>query len=131
MAEEEGRGKNKEMLNVQQYRGAVSAMDNGNVKAKTKVAFYKLSGLGCVEVDEEGAVVLLEERAKDGDSEAMWMLGLCCEYGKGTEQDYKTAKMLYMQSCTAGNAVGNFLLGNNAEGGRMRVKGLSDEPNGI
>ena len=46
-----------------------------------------LSGLGGVAVDEDGAVALLQERVKDRDTDAMWMLGLCCEYGRGIEQD--------------------------------------------
>ncbi len=124
---EEGRGSRKEISDAAQYREAVSAMEKGDVKAKTKVAFYKLTGLGGVEVDEEGAVSLLEERAKDGDSEAKWMLGVCCEYGMGIEQDIERAKLLYRESKEGGNVVGMFLLEND-EGGRgsgvMRVEGL-------
>ncbi len=122
-----GRRKNKELLDVAQYREAVNAMENGDVKAKTKVAYYKLTGLGGVEVDEDEAVVLLEERAKDGDSEAKWMLGVCCEYGIGIEQDIERAVLLYQQSSEGGNVVGEFLL-KNCEGGRgsgvMIVNGL-------
>ena len=112
---EEGRGSRKEIWDAAQYREAVSVMEKGDVKAKTKVAFYKLTGLGGVEVDEEGAVSLLEERAKDGDNEAKWMLGLCCEYGTGIEQDIERAKLLYRESKEGGNVVGMFLLEN--EGG--------------
>ncbi len=127
MAEEEGRVKSKEISDEAQYREAVNAMENGDENSKTKVAFYKLTGLGGVEVSEEGAVALLEERAKDGDNEAKWMLGLCCEYGMGIEQDIKRAKLLYKESSEGGNVVGKFLL-ENAEGGRgsgvMKVTGL-------
>ena len=117
MAEEEGRENSKKISDAAQFREAVNAMEHGDVKAKTKVAYYKLSGLGGVEVDEEGAVALLEERAKDGDSEAKWMLGLCCEYGMGIEQDIERAELLYQQSSEGGNVVGEFLL-ENGEGGR-------------
>ena len=127
MTEEEERGKSKEMLDAAQYREAVSAMEHGKEKAKTKVAFFKLSGVGGVEVDEDEAVVLLEERAKDGDNEAKWMLGLCCEYGMGTEQNIERADLLYQQSSEGGNVVGKFLFEND-EGGResgvMEVKSL-------
>ena len=130
MAEKEGRGKRKEILNVVQYREAreaVNAMEKGDVKAKTKVAFYKLTGLGGVEVDEEGAVALLEQRAEAGDSEAKWMLGVCCEYGIGIEQDIERASLLYQQSSKAGNVVGEFLLENDRStrgSGVMIVNGL-------
>ena len=116
MAEEEGSEKSKEILDAAQYREAVNAMENGYVKAKTKVAYYKLTGLGGVEVDEDEAVALLEERAKDGDSEAKWMLGLCYEYGIGIEQDIERVELLYQQSSEGGNAIGEFLLKNGRSG---------------
>ena len=110
-----------------QYREAVCAMKNDDERAKTKVAFNKLSGSGGVEVDADGAVALLEERAKDKNCEALWMLGLCCEYGIGTEQDIERAEKLYRKSSEGGNVVGEFLMKND-EGGRgtrvMKVNGL-------
>ena len=121
MAEEEASGKSKEIMDAAQYAEALNAMEHGDVNAKTKVAFYKLSGLGGVEVDEDEAVALLEERAKDGDSEAKWMLGLCCEYGMGTEQDIHRAELLYQQSKKAGNVVGRFLLENGVSGGSVMI----------
>ena len=109
-----------------QYKEAVRAMDSGDESAKTKVAYFKLSGRGGVEVDADGAVALLEERVKDRDYEAMWMLGLCCEYGIGTEQDIERAVNLYRESYEGGNVVGGFLM--NDKGGRgtgvMKVYGL-------
>ena len=70
---------------------------------KTKLAWLMLSGFGGEEVDEDQAVVLLEERVRDRDAEAMWMLGLCYEYGIGTEQDIERASSLYMKSSQQGN----------------------------
>ena len=127
MADEETTS--EEISDATQYREAVSAMKKGDMKAKTKVAYCKLTGLGGVETDEEGAVALLEERAKDGDNEAKWMLGLCCEYGMGIEQDIERAELLYRQSKEGGNEVGEFLLRNDGAGrGRgsevMNVKSL-------
>ena len=110
-----------------QYREAVGAMEKGEESAKTKVAFFKLSGLGGAKVDVDEAVALLEERAKDRDCEAKWILGLCCEYGMGIEQDIERAEKLYRESCEGGNAVGEFLK-LNGEGGRgsevMKVNSL-------
>ncbi len=116
MTEEEGSGESEELQHAAQYREAVSAMENGDAKAKTKVAFYKLSGRGGVEVDREGAVALLEERVKDRDYEAMWILGLCCEYGLGTEQDIERAQKLYGESKEGKNVVGEFLVENGRSG---------------
>ena len=113
----DGEKTSKEMLDGAQYREAVSAMENGDSHAKTKVAYCKLTGDGGVEIDEEGAVVLLEECARDGDSKAKWMLGLCCEYGIGIEENIKRAESLYQQSKEGGNVVGEFLL-ENGRGGR-------------
>ena len=79
----------------------------------TKVAFSELAWLR----DADEADPLLERRLKDRDSNAMWMLGLCCEYGLGTAQDIERAELLYRESCEGGNFVGEFLLKND-EGGR-------------
>ena len=77
------------------------------------------------EGDVERAVVLLEESVGKGDDEAMWMLGLCCEYGIGTEQNNERAKLLYHQSNEAGNAVGVFLMLNGKRGSKkIQVVGL-------
>ena len=100
-----------------QYREAVHAMESGNERAKTIVAYYMLTGLAGVDIDAKGAVALLEQREKKKDSEAMWILGLCCEYGIGTNQDIDRAVSLYNKSSKAKNIVGSFLLEND-EGGR-------------
>ena len=69
-----------------------------------------LSGLGGVDVDEDGAVALLQERVKDGDTDAMWMLGICYEFGIGIEQDIEQAEKLYQQSSDRGNEIGEFFV---------------------
>ena len=91
------------------YREAMWEEEKGDKKVMTIVAFNKLTGRGGAEVDEEEAVSLLEERVKDKDSEAMWMLGLCYEYGIGIEQDIKCAEYLYYQSHECHNEIGRFL----------------------
>ena len=118
-----------EISEEEKYRNVLRAVEGGDNKAKTKLAWYKLSGYGGAEIDEGGATMLLKERVKNKDVEAMWMLGLCYEYGMGCEQDLTRAETLYDQSCDGGNVIGKFLKearDNNARGsGMMKVrKGL-------
>ena len=95
-----------------EYKDVLNAVERGDNSAKTQVAWYKLSGHGDAEKDEEGAVVLLEERVKEGDTEAMWMLGVCNEFGIGTEQDIERTEELYKQSSERGNRIGKILMEN-------------------
>ena len=110
-----------------EYKEILRAVEGGDNEAKTKLAWYKLSGCGGAEVDEDGAVVLLEEREKDKDVEAMWMLGLCYEYGMGVEQDLKRAEELYKGSSEDRSVIGKFLAEHGEEergSGRMKAPGL-------
>jgi len=91
-----------------EYKEIIKAVVSGDNKAKTKLAYYKLSGYGGCEIDVDEAVVLLKERVEDKDTDAMWMLGLCYEYGMGCEQDLKEAESLYIQSFEGSNVVGDF-----------------------
>ena len=102
----------------QEYNDALSAVERGDKSAKTTVAWYKLSGLGGAEKDEDGAVVLLEERVKYRDVEAMWMLGECNEFGIGTEQNIERAEDLYKKSSERGNKIGMILMENERYSGR-------------
>ena len=90
------------------YEEVKSAVERGDESAKTKLAWLMLSGLGGADVDEDGAVALLEERVKDRDSDAMRMLGVCYEYGRGIEQDIERAETLYKGSRSKGNKIGAF-----------------------
>ena len=110
-----------------EYEEVLRAVEGGDNKAKTKLAWYKLSGCGGAEVDGEGAVALLKERVKDKDVEAMWMLGMCCEYGMGCEQDLERAEELYKESRAGGSVIGDFLAENGKDergSGMMSVPGL-------
>ena len=91
------------------YKEVIDAIERGDESGKTKLAWYKLSGVEGVQVDADEAVKLLEERVEAGDSEAMWMLGLCKEYGRGTKQDIEEAEKLYKQSRESGNEIGEKL----------------------
>ena len=117
----------KEPDDEAQRKEAEHAMERGDEAAKTIVAYFKLSGRGGAEVDVDGAVALLEDRAKEEDCEAKWMFGLCCEYGMGTEQSIERAEELYRESCEGGNVVGEFLMKNGKDvrgSGVMKVKSL-------
>ena len=94
------------------YNEVLDAIERGDESAKTKLAWYKLSGIEGVKVDADEAVKLLEERVGAGDSEAMWMLGLCKEYGRGTEKDIEEADKLYKQSKERRNEIGKILARN-------------------
>ena len=91
-----------------EYKDTLQAVERGDDSAKTKLAWYFLSGYCGAKVEVDKAVVLLEERAEEDDTEAMWMLGLCCEYGMGTEQDIERAEALYQQSRGKGDDTGKF-----------------------
>ena len=96
----------------QEYEDALNAVERGDNSAKTVVAWYKLSGHGGAVKDENGAVVLLEERVKERDAEAMWMLGVCDEFGIGTEQNIERAEELYKKSSERENKIGKILMKN-------------------
>ena len=59
--------------------------------------------------DADAAVALLEEKVKDGDAEAMWMLGVCCEFGIGTEKDVERAEQLYKRAAKQRNTTAKLL----------------------
>ena len=95
-----------------------------------QLLFFKLSGRGDVKIDQDEAVALLEERVKDRNGEACWMLGLCCEYGMGTAQDIKRAEELYKKSMARKSKAGLFLVNNGKDkrgSGVMTVKRLYQE----
>ena len=65
-----------------------------------------------MKIDVNGAAALLEERVKDKDTDAMWMLGLCYEFAVICKQDIQRAESLYEQSRDGGNVVGKLLAEN-------------------
>ena len=112
----------------QDYKDALEAVERGEESAKTKLVWYMLSRRGGADVDAKGAVALLEERVKEGDAEAMWMLGVCSEFGIGIEQDIERATKLYGQSKEGGNEIGVNLLENRGKyergSGYLRIYSL-------
>ena len=104
-----------------EYKETLQAVERGDNCAKTKLAWYFLSGYCGAKVDADKAVAMLEERVKEDDAEAMWMLGLCCEYGMGTEQDIERAETLYRQSSDKGDDTGKFFAEERRDGRGNRV----------
>ncbi len=99
-----------------EYKAILEAFERGNDEsAKTQLAWYKLSGIGGCEIDTNGAVELLEERVKANDTEAMWILGICNEFGRGCEQNIERAEELYCESCSGKNCCGVILYLNGKE----------------
>ena len=94
------------------YDAVLSAVEDGDENAKTQLAWLKLSRR--IKSDAEEAVALLEERVGKGDEEAMWLLGLCLEYGIGINEDIERAEILYEQSYEYGSTTG-FLLASKQE----------------
>ena len=110
-----------------EFKDTLQAVERGDGAAKTKLAWFFLSGYCGAEVDANKAVALLEERVKEDDAEAMWMLGLCFEYGMGTEQDIERAETLYQQSRDEENRIGKYFAWNEGGGrgnGVLRKIGL-------
>ena len=83
--------------------------NEGEGNSATELAWKLLSGRGDGVADAEEAVEILEERVEAGDFDAMWMLGICKEFGKGTEQNLKMAENLYEQSSKGGSPIGSLL----------------------
>ena len=83
---------------------------NAQEEYKTEKALWMLEGSHGVERDAETAVALLVVNAEDGDAEAMWMLGVCCEFGIGMEQDVARAEQLYERGAKR-NATAKLLIG--------------------
>ena len=77
----------------------------------TEEALWLLEGSHGKERDAKAAVVLLEEKIKETDSDAMWMLGVCCEYGIGTKQDVMRAEQLYQCAAQQQNTTAQLLCG--------------------
>ena len=75
----------------------------------TEKARWMLEGSHGMARDADAAVALLEEKVKDGNAEAMWMLGVCCEFGIGTEQDVDRAEQLYKRGAEQENATAELL----------------------
>ena len=80
-------------------------------KTATEKALWMLEGSHGMARDPHGAVELLQRQVVEHkDAEAMWLLGLCCEYGMGTEKDTQRAEQLYQQAAQQGNKAAQLLV---------------------
>ena len=62
--------------------------------------------------DADGAVVVLQQQVDEHhDAQAMWLLGLFCEYGMGTQQDTQRAEQLFQQAAQQGDETAKLLVG--------------------
>ena len=91
------------------FADLVAAANDGDTEAKVVLAWLKLQGRGSAKMDKEGGYQLLEECVALEDSDAMWLLGICNEYGLGCKQNIERAKDLYAKSCSNGNPLGTLL----------------------
>ena len=109
------------------YRNAERSAGCKNDDAKKDLAWFLLTGRGGAKIDENRALALLNECSMNNDCEAMWMLGLCFEFGKGIEQNIKEAQLYYQRSDAGGNAIGQYLAHrthNKLATGKMEVESL-------
>ena len=96
----------------EEFISDLDAFERGYGCEKTQTAWYILSGHGDADIGSNRAIALLEERVEEGDTEAMWMLGICNEFGLETEQDTERAELLYAQSRDGKNEIGDVLVKN-------------------
>ena len=82
-------------------------MKRGELQQTTN-AWHKLS-TGPGEQSAREAVKVLKMSVKDEDEEAMWMLGVCKEFGIGTKKNIKKAEKLYAESSKRNSEVGRIL----------------------
>ena len=97
-------------------------------------AQWMLEGSHGVERDADAAVALLEEKVKDRDAKSMWMLGVCCEFGMGTEKDVARAEQLYKRGAEQRNTTAKLLTGklkNNNGRGCTEMDLKSEQENAI
>ena len=79
--------------------------------AEKEKALLLLEGDHSTKEDACTAVAMLDRLAKEGDSDAMWILGVCHEYGMGVAQDVKAADQLYTKSAQKRNPTAKLLVG--------------------
>ena len=78
---------------------------------KREEAFNRLRG--CIEeaacIDKQ-TMTMVDECVKSGDPEAMWIQGLCMEYGMGCDMDSASAEKMYEKAAGCGSPVGQFFV---------------------
>ena len=91
---------------------AQMAATTTTTKTATEKALWMLEGRDGMARDADGAVVVLQQQVDEHhDAQAMWLLGLCCEYGMGTQQDTQRAEQLFQQAAQQGDETAKLLVG--------------------
>ena len=70
---------------------------------------------------------LANKHRNNNNADAMWMLGVCCEFGIGTEQDVHRAEQLFESAAQQGNTTAMLLtdkLKNKNGRGCMEISGF-------
>ena len=107
--EKQEKGQQEEMSKTQQQEEEMMAK---KTEECVKKARWMLEGSHGMTRDADTAVVLLEDLVnKDRNTEAMWMLGVCCEFGIGTQQDVERAEQLFQNATQQGNTTAELLTG--------------------
>ena len=74
------------------------------MNTQTEEALWMLEGSHGRKRDECAAVSLLEKIVEEKhDPDAMWLLGVCCEYGMGTQKDVERAGRLITEATQKGS----------------------------
>ena len=96
----------------EEYETTLEAVNEVEETTKTELAWSILAGREGNNCEQGNAITVLQERVNGEDSEAMWMLGICYEFGIGVEQSLEQAELLYHQSRRGSNRIGRFLVDN-------------------
>ena len=107
MTEEIKRIEEEEAL---EYKKIKKVYDKGESNVVGRIAWYLLSGRGGIEKDVEKAFVLLENKADLCDKGmGWWLLGLCYEFGLGTERDRFKTITCYRHANRSKSEIASFL----------------------
>ena len=96
-------------MSKRQQQQEEEMMEKKKTEECVEKARWMLEGSHGMTRDADTAVALLEEKVKDRNTEAMWMLGVCCEFGIGTEQDVERAEQLFQNATQQGNTTAKLL----------------------
>ena len=78
----------------------------GKTRSRIQLAWKEFLGYDAGDGD---IIKQLNKEVEAKNGEAMWVYGICKEFGIGTEQDMEKARDLYEESENLGSASGNFL----------------------
>ena len=77
--------------------------------SQTRRAYWMLEGSHGYVVDANKAVELLITKAREGDSDAMWILSYCFQFGIGVEKNIEASKKLARKANALQNPVAKIM----------------------